>query len=434
MPEARDNLTIREFSVIFKTISSYELSMFLKSILSFCLFCLPPVFASGAAAIDERYLHFPPDLRHQAQDFEMEWNTLKAAIPVANGLRDYINTIIEADFNNKKFDFAVNFVVPASPADRTTLQTEFWIPAMTTLMTRENPFSQYFLGFFCRRNVGPLEGAHDPDVLLEASGVQLYPRANAILLEGGIADEVRRRSVQDRYDHIVHPQKFVLRFMEDLHPIPMDRANILELMRRHLAYFPGNPSIYRHTFADCGALLAEDMKRYRPSLLLRGVFTALGAMGGMAITFADALDKTLEPLSVTTTQIGNDTETDTVTYDPVPTRTVGTIQMAGLATGCMCGLFASFLVEGRLCGYRLPRTMSDGVIEAQAQIIALYLTFLHKGHLYSLPDREAREAFWRRRIPHWSRLVVNTFYEHRRRPLYLLSWALRDIPEGTWAI
>lgn len=406
--------------------------MFLKSILSFCLLCLPSVFASGAAAIDERYLHFPPDLRRHARDFEVEWLAQKAFVPATNVLRSYIDSIIVADFNNKNFDFFVDFSAPDSPEERRALQTEFWTTAMATLMMRESPISQYFLGVFCQEHVGPLEGDYDSYVLLEASGVQLYPRANAILLEGGI-DEARRRIVQDRYDQIVHPQKFVLKFMEDLHPFPMGSDDILELMGRHLAYFPGQPSIYRHTLADCGALLAEDIKRYRPGLLLRGGLTALGAMGGMAITFADALDKTVSPLSVTTTQIGNDTETESVTYDPVPTRTVGTIQMAGLA-GCVCGLSASFLVERRLFGYRLPRSMSDGAIEAQAQIIALYLTFLHKGHLYSLPDREAREAFWRRHIPSWSRLVVNTFYEHRHRPVYLLSWALRDIREGTWAV
>lgn len=408
--------------------------MFLKSILSFCLFCLPSVFASGAGAVDERYLHFPPDIRRQAQAFETEWNTQKAAIPATNTLREYVISVIETDFNNKKFAIMVDFAVPVSPVDRTPLQTEFWTPGITALLTRDgNAFSQYFLGLFCQEDVGPLAGVHDHEALLEASGTQLYPRANAILLESGIGDEVRRRIVQDRYDQIVHPQRFIVRFMEDLHPISMDSDDIRELMRQHLAFFPGQPSIYRHTFADCWALLAEDMKRYRPSLLLRGIFTALGAIGGVVITFADILDKTLEPFSVTTTtQIGNDTETDTVTYDPVPTRTVGIVQMTGLATGCVCGLCAGFLAEGRLCGYKLPRGMTDDMIETQAQIIALYLTFLHKDHLYSLPDREDRETFWRGHIPHWGRLVVNTFYQHRRRPLYLLSWALRDNLEEAW--
>ncbi len=379
------------------------------------------IFTTGFAAVDARYHHFPPTIRRHAQEFEREWNICKATVPPENSLRRYVEGVLDQESrirNSKGSDTIPVFLPDERPI--------FWSASILALMRRENPISKCFLAVFCNQLVGPLEGEFSPRDLLETSGILLYPRANFLLLDDNPI-------AQDRYDRVVSPQRFVLDFVRH-HPRPhsVTEDAIEAIMENHVSIFPGDPDIYRISHVDLMYLLAEEIKRYRPTMVMRAVFASLGALCGGAITLADALDKVLQPYSVTTsTQIGNGTEPSTASLDPISSSTVGTIQIASLAAGCAFGLSASFVVEGRLCGYRIPQNMSDEMIENHAGMIALYLTFLHKDHLYRLSDREARRNFWRRYVPRWGRLIADSFYQHNPESM---SWSLVHIFEDAWVV
>lgn len=335
-----------------------------KLILSFCLLFVSPLIASSGSGTDDRYGHFPPQMRGQAYDFETEWNTQKASVPPTNILREYVSTVIQADFDEQDFKKVVmDILLPESPEERISLQTAFWTPEITTLFTREgNAFSQYFLSVFSQSSVGPLTGEYDANALLEMSGSQLYPRANAALLTRGIDDEKQRTRIQDRYDRIVCPQRFVREYIRR-YPRPQSITDdkIEQIMEAHITSFPGNPDIYRQTQADLMFLLGEDIKWYSPYCWFRSAYLNLGCLTGTTDRY-------------------------------------------------------------------------ERMIENHAGMMAVYLTFLHKEHLYHLPDREAREHFWRVHVPRWGKIIRQTVSQHRRDLVYPLSWAILDNPETAWEV
>ncbi len=385
-----------------------------------------------------RYHHLPEALRGQAYEFETAWNTHKGLIPEDNVLRTYVQDVLDKDIRDKDLSSLVNNpdLPPLDEDGRMVLRGSFWHHPVRELMKREgNALSCYFLGKFAQLGVCPMEGDFDPLALLRTSGEGYYPRANAALLTPDTIPALERPPTQDRYDHVVNPQRFISEYVR-VHPDPASITveAVAELLEVNTPYLPGIPQMYKDTHVDLKYMLAENLRGYRPPLIISRAFGTAGAIGGFAMSLIDAWDKFADPFSVTSTS-GNATVITKV--DPVPTQTVGFVQLLGLGVGVTCGFVAATLVEGRMCGYTLPRDMPDDLILSHSGMIAAYLTLKEKNNLWELPDREARREFWRMRISRYAREVANNFYLHshtkcvgcrrpREEPAYGLSGILVD--------